>query len=53
MEEVSDVVGGQTVEQVALRGCGVSTCGVIQNPPGVGPRKHAAWTVLEQGMMLN
>lgn len=29
--------GGQTLEQAANRGCGVSICGDSQNPTGHGP----------------
>ena len=33
--------GGQTLEEVAWRGCGVSILGDIQNPSGHGPGQPA------------
>ena len=48
MEKVPDLVGGQTVEQVAQSGCGASICGDIQNPAGLAPGRRAVWTMLER-----
>ena len=40
-EELLSSESDGALEQVALRGCGVSSCGDIQNSPGQGPVQPA------------